>query len=162
MCSKCQFDLLLVQNCDRDFAIIEKRRRVCTNFAPSDLQKMVRTAKLTNPFKVIPMDENHFFSFKDIANNFLNTTKLPISTCSMIKVSSLTPEKVYYKKTFSDEEHWKDFDVFKRNATTEQLKNQKLIPIPKPTLSSEKKKDLLAMIPFLPEEHRNFYKNITS
>ncbi|KAF0706418.1 Uncharacterized protein FWK35_00027980, partial [Aphis craccivora] len=52
--------------CDRDFAIIEKRRRVCTNFAPSDLQKMVRTAKLTNPFQVIPMDENHFFSFKDI------------------------------------------------------------------------------------------------
>lgn len=84
--------------CDRDFAIIEKRRRVCTNFAPSDLQRMVRTAKLTTPFQVIPMDENHFFSFKDIANNFLNTTKLPISTCSMIKVSSLTPEKVYYKK----------------------------------------------------------------
>jgi hypothetical protein len=110
---------------------------------------MVRTAKLTNPFQVIPMDENHFFSFKDIANNFLNATKLPISTCSKIKVSSLTPEKVYYKKTFSDEEHWKGFDVFKRNATTEQLKNQK-------------KKDLLAMIPFLPEEHRNFYKNITS
>jgi len=111
---------------------------------------------------MIPMDENHFFSFKDIANNFLNTSKLPIFTCSMIKVSSLTPEKVYYKKTFSVEEHWKYFDVFKRNATTEQLKNQKLIAIPKPTLSSEKKKDLLAMIPFLPEEHRNFYKNITS
>lgn len=123
---------------------------------------MVRTAKLTNSFQVIPMDENHFFSFKDIANNFLNTTKLPISTCAMIKVSSLTPGKVYYKKTFSDEEHWKDFHVFKRNATTEQLKNRKFIPIPKPSLSSEKKKDLLAMIPFLPEEHRNFYKNITS
>lgn len=150
MCSKCQFDLLLVQNCVhrwRPFHVI------C-------LLSHVRF--MCHPFQVIPMDENHFFSFKDIANNLLNTTKLPISTCSMIKVSSLTPEKVYYKKTFSDEEHWKDFHVFKRNATTEQLKNQKLIPIPKPTLSSEKKKDLLAMIPFLPEEHKNFYKNITS
>lgn len=107
------------------------------------------------------MDDSQFFSFKDIANNFLNTTKLSISTCSMIKVSSLTPEKVYYKKTFSDEEHWKDMNVFKRNATTDQLKNQTLIPMTKPTLSSEKKKDLLTMIPFLPEEHRNFYQNIT-
>lgn len=69
------------------------------------------------------MDDSQFFSFKDIANNFLNTTKLPISTCSMIKVSSLTPEKVYYKKTFPDEEHWKDMNVFKKNATTDQLKN---------------------------------------
>jgi hypothetical protein len=47
-------------SCDRDFAIIDKRRRVCTNFAPSDLQKMVRTAKLTNPFQVIPRNEIGF------------------------------------------------------------------------------------------------------
>lgn len=31
-------------------------------------------------------------------------------------------------------------NVFKRNATTDQLKNQTFIPMTKPTLSSEKKK----------------------
>lgn len=146
---------------DSDFTIIKKRRQICQHFSPSQLQEIVRKAKLTNPFRVILMDDIQFFSFKDIANNFLNTIKLPISTCSMIKVSSLTLEKVYYTKTFSDEEHCKDKNIFKRNATTDQLKNQTLIPMLKPTLLSEKKKDLLAIISFLPEEHIKFNQNKT-
>lgn len=39
-------------NCDRDFAVIEKRKRLTKCNVPEDLKSMIESVKLTNPFKV--------------------------------------------------------------------------------------------------------------
>lgn len=85
-------------NCDRDFAAIEKRKRVTKCNVPEDLKAMIENVKVSNPFKVNMLNKNDFFYLKKAANTFINTDKVNILTASWIKVTSNQPGKIMVKK----------------------------------------------------------------
>lgn len=89
----------LFLNCDRDFAAIEKRKRVTKCNVPEDLKSMIENVKLTHPFKVNMIKEADFFDFQKVVNTFINTTKVNISKMAWIKITSNKPSKILVKKT---------------------------------------------------------------
>lgn len=72
--------------CDRDFALIEKRKRVVKNYTPENIEKMIAETPHQRPFNVVYMQRNDFKDFQSMADEYLNTTKLHISQVAWIKI----------------------------------------------------------------------------
>ncbi|GBN49994.1 hypothetical protein AVEN_136312-1 [Araneus ventricosus] len=131
--------------CDRDFGLIEKRKRNCKAMVPSDLDDVITSSRPSKPFKVVHMENEDFFDFAAIADGYISTTKLGISKLSQIRVSRSNPNEISHKEDFSDLLPFSTHKVFKKNKNHSELP-----PLPKfprlPTkngISVEKKKDLL-------------------
>lgn len=151
-------------DCDRDFAVIEKRKRVSKCYVPQDLKKLIEEVREKNPFIVNMMEDNDFFNLKECCHKFLNTTKLNISKLVWLKVSAKTPGVVKVKKTFSELEEWSKVKVFRKGITVNDIKNSALPSLQCVSqLSEAKKNDLKSMINFLTNaQHKAFYENLTS
>lgn len=147
--------------CDRDFALIEKRKRVTKAYLPSDLEEMIKTTRHDNPFNVVTMCNEDFLDLKTAADKFLNTTKLNISKASWIKITKNKPTTVYIRKTFNDMEEWTEVDVLKKGKKKD-FSNISLSKLEcKSTISEDKKENLKTMISFLEDEnHKQFYQTL--
>lgn len=149
--------------CDRDFGLIEKRKRLSKAMVPDDLYKIIAESRPSKPFKVLHMNPENFFDFGKLADNFINTTNLNITKASQIKVSSDDPTVVKIKRNFSTLCDWENFSVYKKSKSPAQLPQLQKLPNIQKTheLSTEKKKDLLNVIPYLQkEEDRQFYRDL--
>lgn len=101
--------------CDRDFAQIEKRKRVVKNFTTNHIANMIAEARHKKPFKVVKMQINDFKDFQNMAEVYLSTTKLKISQLSWIRVERRQENlKIKTKKSFSDLEEWTTCNVLKK------------------------------------------------
>lgn len=148
-------------SCDRDFAQIEKRKRVEKCEVPTDLVKLMENATPNNPFVVTILQPEDFFDFKQAADSYINTTKLNISKCSWIKVEKAAPGVVKTRTMFNELEAWSTFKVLKKGVTTNKIKDLLLPSQPcKNNLSSEKKKDLQQMLPYLKGDNRAFFEEL--
>ncbi|XP_041976930.1 uncharacterized protein LOC121731529 [Aricia agestis] len=148
--------------CDRDFGIIEKRKKVMKSYVPQDLKKVISGAKNTaKPFQVIDMTSDCFFDLQAAADDIIVTKKLNISTASRLLVREDKPGVVHVKENLGDLEPWKEINVLKRGKSISDLKNVELRRlVAKNTISREKKKDLESMIEYLPENYQEFYRNL--
>lgn len=147
--------------CDRDFAQIEKRKRVEKCEVPKDLVKLMENATPNNPFVVTTLQPEDFFDFKQAADSYINTTKLNISKCNWIKVEKAAPGVVKTRTMFNELEAWNTCKVFKKGVTVNKIKDLLLPSQPcKNNLSGEKKKDLQQMLPYLKEENRAFFEEL--
>ncbi|CAH1114807.1 unnamed protein product [Psylliodes chrysocephalus] len=63
-----------IMACDRDFALIEKRKRTLKSFVTNDLHDVVRSSKYSRPFSVVNMEELGFFDIQAAAT-VLSTPK---------------------------------------------------------------------------------------
>lgn len=147
--------------CDRDFAQIEKRKRVTKTFVPNDIEKMITEARHNNPFVVHPLERPDFKDFQKACDSILNTTKLNIASVCWIQISKECPTKVKTKKTFNDMEEWTICNVLKKGQSLNDIKN---IQIPqlqcKNKISAEKLKNLEDMLDYIPLIHLPFYENL--
>ncbi|KAF6204992.1 hypothetical protein GE061_019159 [Apolygus lucorum] len=145
--------------CDRDFALVEKRKKVTKAFIPSDLHEIVRSAKTTVPFKIVDMTDKPFFDFGEPAKKLLNAEKLKIKTVAGIKVTrnSIETGTVFTKS--KSKGAWKPVKILKKNVSVQHLRALTLSSIEHCNrISVEKKNDLLSMIEYLPnEDHKKFY-----
>lgn len=98
-------------DCDRDFALIEKKKKKTIVHQPTDLYGLIRDARNV-PFNVVEM--KRFFNFKDGAEYFLNTTKLAISFAVRIKITE--PGIVDLKRSF-DDGPFEKFNCWKRGTS---------------------------------------------
>ena len=104
------------------------------------------------------MNDYSFLNFHEATEKFI-TSKLKLSTASWFRIT--TPGEIQERRSFHAVEIWKTFNILKRGKsvhdfqklTTEEIHTQKPLPV-------EKKKDLVSMMKYLPEEHRPFYRNI--
>ncbi|KAJ8927711.1 hypothetical protein NQ314_019795 [Rhamnusium bicolor] len=85
--------------CDRDFALIEKRKRVMKAIIPNDLHKVITSAKYDPPFEVVDMSVNGFWDIKEAADTFLNIKNLNISKAVRIKVDDKNPTVLLIKNS---------------------------------------------------------------
>lgn len=150
-------------SCDRDFALIEKRKRVMKAIVPNDLNdlhKVITSAKYDPPFEVIDMSVHGFWNIKDAADRFLNTKALNISKATRIKVDSKNPTLLLVKETFSEIEAWKAINIIKKGKSIRDLKSAEITLLPPENrISANKKKALTAMIPYLENpDHNTFYR----
>lgn len=148
-------------SCDRDFAQIEKRKRVEKCQVPKDLVKLMENATPNNPFVVTILQPEDFFDFKQAADSYINTTKLHISKCSWIRVEKAAPGVVKTRTMFNELEAWSTCKVLKKGVTTNNniIKDLVLPSQPcKNNLSAEKKRDLQQMLPYLKEDNRAFFE----
>lgn len=147
--------------CDRDFGVIEKRKKRCKSFVPEDLQKMVSTARTYPPFfNVISMDQINFLDIEKAADNIINTKKLNISKAVWLRIESEDPGVIHTKETFSEVEAFKPIKVWKQGKGKSDLINLNL-EVSTNTLQREKKSDLMAMIDYLDkEEHKDYYRKL--
>ena len=60
-------------DCDRDFALIEKRKKVTKAFVPKDIQNIVKSARVSKPFHVIEMHKCDFYNTAAEADMWLST-----------------------------------------------------------------------------------------
>lgn len=148
--------------CDRDFALIEKRKRVTKAHVPRDLHEIVRSAKYNPPFEVIDMETAGFWDFKQAADSLLNTKVLNISKLVRIKITSDKPTIVKVKETFSEIESWREVNVLKKGLNISHVKQAvlNLLP-PENKISETKKKSLTSMITYLEScENKDFYRKL--
>lgn len=70
--------------CDQDFAMIEKRKKKVASMVSSDIKELIQSSKLSNPFKVVDIEDGDIIDFNLMANQFLNITKMGISNVTGI------------------------------------------------------------------------------
>lgn len=147
--------------CDRDFALIEKRKRVMKSFVPNDLHEVIKLAKYNPPFAIVNMENLGFFNISNAADEVINTKTLNISRVVQIRIDSRKPGKVPTKETFNDLEDWKETLVLKKGKTTADLKGNLTLLAQESKITDNKKKSLASMIPYLrQQEHKEFYRKL--
>lgn len=150
--------------CDRDFGIIEKRKKVCKTMVPGEVADMIRDAKSTQPFQVVNMGPADFKDIARCSDTFLNTAGLKISTVSWIQISRAEFPTIKTRGTLNELEQWKEVKILKKGQSIQNI--VEMGPFPelqsRQTIADAKKKDLLAMLDFMDSKYRSFYENICS
>lgn len=148
--------------CDRDFALIEKRKRVVNAIVPNDLILIIESAKYTPPFEVINMTNIGFWDIKKAANAFLNTTQLKISKAVAIRIDKDNPTVVKSSEAFCDLAGWKETNILKKGQTLDGLRKIELNKlVAESKVSANKKRSLQSMMEFIQkEEHKAFYRTL--
>lgn len=144
---------------DRDFAVIEKRAKHCTQMeSVEDVMNVIATSRLNKPFKVVNMGEK-FFNFDLAGEKFIVTKKLGISSLSMIKICKEEPNCVLFKKTFFGD--WQKCHILKKGIKIEDFTTMTVeaLPVSVP-ISENKKKDLREMLDYISEPNRAFYADL--
>lgn len=147
-------------SCDRDFAVIEKRKKRCKADTIMDLVEIIVTAGVKNPFTCRIFEEFH--DFKSIAHSLLNTKQLGISTASQLRLTAESFGEVQLKKCFGEASGWlKGVNVLKEDVSKDDFKNLQL-PLSRSHFGvpQKKKGDLKKMLPFLNPTSRQYFEEI--
>lgn len=148
-------------SCDRDFAQIEKRKKVVKCFEPKDVAKMIQESCHKHPFNVVNLEQMDFKDFNKASSTFLNTAKLKISTISWIRINKEKLPYVDLMESHNDSIPWESINIFKKGKSPHQLKNY-VLPVleVRNNISKEKLKDLEQMLPYIPPENKAFYEHL--
>lgn len=169
--------------CDRKFAIIErKKRKLATEiYVPSQWSDLIRNAKETVPkFTVVEMNKEHFFGCNVLLSGYCTnrkktTDKSTVNWLSMrmIKYEKKNPMMLHFE-TYQDvmnkydenvecpQNVLKTLSVAKRNFNHGEFIQVEL-PILYPNgreISTEKLKDLLDLLAFIPQQFHKFYLDL--
>lgn len=151
--------------CDRDFGVIEKQKKYHPEiYVPNDWIKVILNARKKNPFKVVQMTQEDFFSTvlleKDITNRKINGEgeKVEWLKFQWILFTNDKPYHMFYKYSNNEFVTFSCVNLSKRiMAKPKEL--QKLYPNGH-SIQKEKYNDLTELMQFIPPIHHDFYKNI--
>lgn len=148
--------------CDRDFALIEKRKRKCAPMVPEDLHDVILSSTYTGRFAIVDMSQKKFVDVQAAADKILNLKQVNISKVVRLKVDSQQPGILFTAESFSEVAHWKATPILKRGKTMDDLKNISINQLPDINkVGDNKKKHLISMIPYLQDyKHQEFYSNL--
>ncbi|KAJ4433554.1 hypothetical protein ANN_15863 [Periplaneta americana] len=134
-------------SCDRDFALIEKRKRVTKCIVPKNVKDMIQESRQVKPFTVSNMNESDSFDFKKAVDCNINTAKLNISEVQWLRLDKHKPHAVKIRRSLNEIEVWEVITILKKGVQVQNIKKMQL-PVLDVTshISGEKKKDLTEMI----------------
>lgn len=162
--------------CDRDFALIEKRKPSAMVHLPGDWEKVIKEARPSKPFDIQRMSKDNFFDFSVLSANFtmrkkcLSKQTVLISTGMWFNFGEgedggkiiAHPGEYWMKTTFSTQDPWQKVCILKGRS-----KQPPSTDINLPVLyddghpiKSSKIADLQKMVPFLPPACRDFYTSL--
>jgi len=152
--------------CDSDHARIEKARKRYSGSInhPNDWTHMIRWAG-GKKFEVIDMHQSNFFDFSSLLKtkykmSKLNTVgdKFVFQETKWLRYIKGKLNTVYYKNSLTEEEDFLSLDLSRK-----KVKNSAILPntyseeLP---ITTEKKKDLLSLLPLIPEVFHQYYINL--
>lgn len=146
-------------SCDRDFALIEKKKWKSSPQVPQDLVKLIAPVKQQNPFILI--DTPPFIDWKSLARETVGMKNLKISQVSELKVSAQSFGSVGARLGHAEITPWIYTNVLKNGVAKEFFKNYNLIQINNEKgLTAAKKNDIRAMLPFLRHSAKEYYQRL--
>ncbi|KAE9521520.1 hypothetical protein AGLY_018076 [Aphis glycines] len=136
--------------CDVDHAKIERAKKFSDIpiMVPRDWYQFVKSVRGQKPFKVIEMNQQHFFSF----SNLVSTT--------LIKKNIDTDGNKY---RLNQDEPFRTLDLKRgkrgrpKNTSSTELNNCYTDPLP---INPKKKQDLLSLLPLIHEDCHAFYRQL--
>ena len=161
---------------DRDFSHIERRKASARVYVPQDWEDVIREACVKNPFNVITMESSNFLDFSEVAKQYTNRkkdmAKQPVLISKALWMNfgqtdvsgtpELHPNELWLKYSYNVDEAWSKVSLLKGRKKTPPL-----LSVPLTTkyehghpIKATKLADLESMIPFLPPEYRQFYKDL--
>ena len=154
---------------DRDFANIEKYKRhyLKTVYTPEDWYKAVKDCRVTNPFKVVVIQQKDVLCFKDIQSQITRKTltdqkeKISFGKICCLKFEQENYNIMLIKHIFN--EPFKPTNIVKRGqrSSTElavkDLKQKYKQPIP---LNPKKIENISQLLPYIPPAYMDFYTQI--
>jgi hypothetical protein len=162
--------------CDRDFALIEKRKPSAVVHLPSDWEKVIKEARPSKPFNMQTMSEDKFLDFSVLTKKF--TMRKKCSSKQNVLISTgmwfnfgegecgdkvIEHHGEYWMKTsFSTEDPWQKVCILKGRSKVPPLTD---IDFPilcdgGHPIKPNKIADLQKMIRFLPPPCREFYTSL--
>lgn len=151
--------------CDQDFGLVEKKKKLFPNiFIPEDWNNVILAARHKNPFKIIRMDKNNFFSTKKLESNITNRkidvdkSKVQWLKIQWLRFSLETPFKIFYKYSNTDLTNFSELNVEKRNTTL--IDNLDFLFPNGNCINVLKKKDLLTLLDYVPPIYHAYYNNL--
>lgn len=144
--------------CDREFAPIERLKKSAVVNVPEDWVRVISEAKSSN--NVIEMTQQDFLSFDGVKFLFRQPSTLKMTEIMAIRLTQANPEIIYTKIGHDAGTTWDEhvadsrFNVYQNPIN---IPRKYMNPIP---ISSEKRRDLLAMSQFLLPQYRQFYLNL--
>ena len=162
---------------DRDFSHIEKRKDTAVVYLPSDWETVVKEACLRKPYTVKQMETSMFHDFSNLTKQHTqrkkDSEKKPVLISKTLWMNFgeaqddegklvKHPNEVWIRYSYSTDVSWSRVNLLKGREKT-QPSTSILFPIKYPDghpLKPKKIQDLQRMVPFLPEEHRQFYINL--
>ena len=162
---------------DRDFSHIEKRKDTAVVYLPSDWEKVVEEACLQKPFTVHRMSQDEFLDYSELMTQHSQRKK--DSNCKPVLISKAAwmnfgqdedskgvplkhPNELWIWYTYDTREAWSKVSLLKGRRKTPPSKTL-TFPVKYPRghqLKQQKVQDLLKIIPFIPEEHKQFYRDL--
>lgn len=152
--------------CDRDFAMIEKRKKVSKVMVPSEWKYVIVEA-FVDPSK-LTIHEMMMEDFKDISCIELVLKKPPalkITDVLWLRLCSDDPRGVSVRRSHNVLRQWEQHCIVKRGGEREAH----ILPLPSDfqllyneqlKITKEKKRDLLDMIQYMEPKYRSFYENL--
>ena len=162
---------------DRDFAHIEKRKDSARVYVPTDWELVVREARPTSPFIVVPMEASKFFDFTELSEQYTHrkkdSAKKPVLISKAVWMNfgqgedisgelKKHPNEVWLRYSYNTDEPWSKVSLLKGRK---KLPPSRVVALPEKypnghPIKSKKLEDLEKMIPFLPPESRQFYLDL--
>lgn len=157
--------------CDSDHSIIErqKKKNVLEVYHPHDWIQLIKTCgRKSNKFEVFEMNTADFLNFEKTFKHIFQKVNKNING---EKVLWKNMRNIIYKKGSFDKIEFKEYfnsvpvetKILKnKKVSSEDVFNYRLQPknVEKLPISSEKKKDLIHLLPLIPDLFHDFYKNI--
>ncbi|GFO13933.1 hypothetical protein PoB_004043800 [Plakobranchus ocellatus] len=151
--------------CDRDFAVIEKKKRKTPAvYNPEGWYSLVEKAKTTNPFQVVRMRRQDFIDIAPMKQQliFRNTaadgSKVKLQKATRIKVSQDNPGYYFIAYSHKVDEAWQEVRIG-RPGVHKPVQPQALY-WGRREIAPAKVKDLKALCAFIPVQFREFYTSL--
>lgn len=154
---------------DADFGVIEMKAKKKVQYGPSDWYNIISSAKNKKPFVVTKMNQNDFFSTKNMENYITQRKKNTEGhSVNWLKIQWLRynidhPHSIFYKESLEDAEDFKTFSIkparkgkpaFITNIGMPKLYTQ-LRPV-----TEAKKKDMMDLLPYIPPLYHQYFLNL--
>jgi hypothetical protein len=142
--------------CDRQFALIENRRKKLQLIEPSDVVDLLRHSRPSQPFIVQEMGLQDFLSFQTLVAACPRPRYLRVTQAMAVKVDRIHPNDIFVK-TEHDIDEWDIYEsVPQRDISlcVFRQKNEELLPIPNPDLLE----DLRTAYAYMPLESREYWQ----
>lgn len=157
--------------CDRDFALIEKKKKTSMVHHPKQWIEVIANARPSKSFCVCEMNTNDFKDLTPIESSLKKDPELKITSYVWIQISSDDPTTIRVRRSHNILQPWQYYSLLKKTRgvynrcqppkklTLQDLPNlyNSVLPIKK-----DKKRNLLDMCQYIPApSHREFYENLT-
>jgi hypothetical protein len=158
-------------DCDRLFAMIEKRKKVCQAFVPNQWVEIIRSSATANPFHMQEMIQDEIMEVKLLKDLIPLPHGFKVTECAWVHMNLNFPSKLYTRQNFAagmwfettivnphqpgriaNRVEWQE-DVLHGFV----LRRKYVGPI---HIHIDKYRNLLRMLPYLHPQYRAFYQNL--